>query len=275
MSTTRGPTPVRAPQPALRPTAANLLRDLASSADPASFGRRLKRNLDPWQQQVLRSTHPRLLLNCCRQSGKSTVAAIKALHQAIYYPRSTTLLLSPTQRQSQELFRKVLAGYRYLNRPVPPSAENQMSLELTNGSRVISLPGNESTVRGYSAVDLLVVDEAAQVSDSLYKSARPFLAVSGGQLIALSTPFGQSGWWAAAWHADEPEAKHERWQRYRITADEVQRISLEFLAEERAELGEWFFRQEYFCEFQQDEYAVFSEADIQALAETTTRAWRL
>ncbi len=150
-----------------------------------------------------------------------------------------------------------------------------MSLALENGSRVISLPGNESTVRGYSAVNLLIVDEAAQVSDSLYKSARPFLAVSGGQLITLSTPFGQSGWWAQAWHADEPEAKHERWQRYRITADQCPRISPEFLEEERLELGEWYFRQEYYCEFMQDEFAVFREEDIAALANPELEEWKL
>ena len=47
----------------------------------------LMRNLglepDPWQVEVLESTHPRLLLNCCRQAGKSAVVAVLALTEAV------------------------------------------------------------------------------------------------------------------------------------------------------------------------------------------------
>jgi hypothetical protein len=65
-----------------------------------------------------------------------------------------------------------------------------LTLELVNGSRIVSLPENESGIRGFSGVNLLVIDEAARVDDSLYRSVRPMLAVSGGRLVALSTPFG-------------------------------------------------------------------------------------
>ena len=64
---------------------------------------------------------------------------------------------------------------------------------------MVALPGNEMTTRGYSDVGLLVVDEASRVSDELYYSIRPMLAVSGGRLIALSTPWGARGWFHAAW----------------------------------------------------------------------------
>ena len=51
---------------------------------------KLMRNLglepDPWQIEVLQSKHPRLLLNCARQAGKSTVVALLALTQAIWEP---------------------------------------------------------------------------------------------------------------------------------------------------------------------------------------------
>jgi hypothetical protein len=249
-----------------------LTKDLAFALDRVAWAQAIGWTLDPWQKQVLASDHPRLLLNCCRQSGKSTVAALLALHEAMYRPRSLTLLLSPSQRQSMELFRKVLAGYRYLNRPVPAEAENQMSLALENGSRVISLPGNESTVRGYSKPNLLIVDEAAQVPDAYYKSLRPMLAVSRGRLLALSTPFGMSGWWAEAWHQSNPI---EPWDKVMITAEQCPRIPKSFLEEERAALGEWWFLQEYMCQFMQDEFAVFREEDIAALSERTTKEWKL
>ncbi len=84
-----------------------LADDLAAALDPAMFARSVGIVPDAWQADVLRSTHPRVLMNCSRQSGKSLTAAMVALHAAIYQPGSLTLLLSPSQRQSAELFRVV------------------------------------------------------------------------------------------------------------------------------------------------------------------------
>src|SRR5215212_1500888 len=77
-------------------------------ADRAQFARSLSLDPDPWQEQLLRSEAPRGMLNCCRQSGKSTMAAVIALHRALTVPRSLVLCLAPALRQSQELFGKVL-----------------------------------------------------------------------------------------------------------------------------------------------------------------------
>jgi hypothetical protein len=246
----------------------SLAAELATSLDPVQLARRCSVDPDPWQAQVLRSNHPRLQLNCCRQSGKSTTAALLALHTAIYQPGSEILLVSPGQRQSSELFKKVLGFYRRLNRPVAPEAENQMSLALNNNSRVISLPGNETTIRTYTA-DVLIIDEASRVPDDLYTSVLPMLAVSNGRMVTMSTPFGVTGWWARAWH----DHTH-RWQRHRITADQCPRITPEMLADQLSELGEWAFRQEFYCEFMDDEFAVFREEDIQALA-ANIEEWKL
>src|SRR5262249_17822387 len=154
---------------------------------------------DPWQVAVVQSHSSRTLLNCCRQAGKSEVAAALALAMAMQEPGSLTLVLSPSLRQSAESFRKVLDLYRTCAAPVPTSAESALRLELTNGSRIVSLPGTEATVRGFSRVRLLVVDEASRVEDSLYFSVRPMLSISQGRLIALSTPFGKRGWFYKEW----------------------------------------------------------------------------
>jgi hypothetical protein len=213
---------------------------------------------DPWQRDVLRSTAPRMLLNCSRQSGKSTVTGILATHTALYEPGSLTLLLSPSLRQSGELFRKCLDVYRAAGRPVPADAENALSLELETGSRILSLPGREGTVRGFSGARLLVVDEAARVPDELYFAIRPMLAVSRGRLIALSTPFGTRGWWYEAWRSERA------WERYEVPATECPRISPAFLEEERQSMGEWWYQQEYFCRFLDAQDAVFRHEDILA-----------
>src|SRR5207302_4542199 len=76
---------------------------------------------------------------------------------------------------------------------------NADMLELKNMSRVVCVPCREETIRGFSDIDLLIIDEAARVPDNLYRAVRPMLAVSKGRLIALSTPYGQRGWFWNAW----------------------------------------------------------------------------
>jgi hypothetical protein len=219
-----------------------LATDLAGALDPVQLARQAGLEPDPWQADVLRSTAPRVLLNCCRQSGKSTTVATLSVHTAVYQPGALVLLLSPSLRQSVELFRKVTAVYQAAGEPVPAEAESVLRLELENASRIVALPGKEETIRGYSGVTLLVVDEASRVADGLYHAIRPMLSVSGGRLLALSTPFGKRGWWHQAW-------TEGAWERVEITAEQCPRISPAFLAEERASLPDWVYRQEYGCEF--------------------------
>jgi len=213
---------------------------------------------DAWQEQVLRSQANRISLLCSRQAGKSTVGAALALRTALLRPRAPVLLLSPSQRQSGELFRKVLDLFEGLGAPMGIVAQSALRLELSNGSRIISLPGDEKNIRCFSGVALIIIDEAARVADALYCSVRPMLAVSRGQLVALSTPFGKRGWFHDEWHGSGD------WERVRVTADECPRIPADFLAEERRALGERWFRQEYMCSWEDVIDAVFAYSDIQA-----------
>lgn len=251
------------------PASQALAGDLASALDPVVFARRAGMVPDPWQADVMRSRHRRMLLNCSRQSGKSTTTAIIALHQAIYVPGSLVLLLSPGLRQSSELFRKVAAAYTAIGESVPSTSETTLKLELANGSRILSLPASEATIRGYSAVSLLIVDEASRVSTELYSAVRPMFATSHGRLIALSTPWGKRGWWSDAWHGPED------WMRVQVTAMECPRISPAFLEEERRDLGSWWFDQEYGCQFLDAESAAFRSQDIEAAFKEDLETWQL
>jgi len=247
----------------------NIADDLRFALDPVAFARAAGIEPDDWQADVLRSSASRMLLNCSRQSGKSTITAALAVHTAIYDPGALVLLLSPSLRQSQELFKKCIAVYRGAGRPVPPAAESAMRLELDNGSRVVSLPGTETSIRGYSAVRLLIVDEAARVEDSLYLSVRPMLAVSAGRLIGLSTPFGTRGWWYEAWRGAEP------WERYEVPAPMCPRIPAAFLAEERRNIGEWWYAQEYECQFAEGQTSMFTRDEIDAAYTEEVSTWAL
>lgn len=245
------------------------LAQAAYTLDPVAWCRgALGLDPDPWQAEVLRSDAKRILLNCSRQSGKSTITAALALHTAIFQPGSLVLCLSPTLRQSGELFRNVSRFYG-VDPSIPSRSESALRLELENGSRIVSLPGQEQTVRGYAGVSLLVVDEAARVPDGLYYSVRPMLAVSDGRLIALSTPFGNRGWFYEAWHGSEA------WKKWKIPASKCPRISEEFLAEELRVLGSYWFQQEYECKFLDAQTQLLKKEDVERMFDEDVSAWQL
>lgn len=234
-----------------------LATDLAVALDAAAMMRAAGLEPDLWQAELARSRARAVLMLCSRQSGKSTTAAAMALHEALYHGPALVLLLSATLRQSQELFRTVTGIYAALGASMPETAQTALRLELANRSRIVSLPGTERTIRGYSGVRLLVIDEAARVPDDLYFTVRPMLAVSGGRLVALSTPWGKRGWFHHEYTEGGPG-----WQRVKVTAEECPRITAAFLAEERAALGDWWYRQEYLCQFVDTVDQVFTYEEV-------------
>src|ERR1700733_9557042 len=171
------------------------------------------------------------ILNCTRQWGKSTIAAAKAVHRAYTREKSLVLVASPTDRQSAELLRKAAEMVAFLGIRPRGDGDNETSLLLPNGSRIVGLPGMEGTTRGFSAVSLLLIDEAARVDDAMYKALRPMLAVGQGDLWLMSTPCGKRGFFYDAW-------QHEAgWEKVQVTATECARIRAEFLEEERGAMG--------------------------------------
>jgi Terminase large subunit, T4likevirus-type, N-terminal len=233
-----------------------LADDLRIAYDRVAFAVQLGIDPDSWQRELLRSGSERVLLNCCRQSGKSTMAGLIALHRALYRPGSLVLILAPAERQAKETFGKVAQAYRKLGHSVAPDSYRKLGMRLGNGSRIEALPGSEKTIRGFSGVDLRVLDEAARVDDGLYFAVRPMLAVSGGALIMLSTPAGRRGVFFEEW------TEGVGWERYEVPAEECPRISEAFLEEERRSLPRRVFDQEYRCVFVETEDAVFSFEDV-------------
>jgi hypothetical protein len=227
--------------------------------DPTVLASRAGIALDDWQADVMRFKGPQLILNCHRQSGKSTTIALKALWTALYGARALVLLLSPSLRQSRELFRKVTDVYRDLGCPIAPAVDNKLELELVNGGRIVSLPGTEATIRGFSAPKLVVMDEAAKIPTVLYTAVRPMLAISRGSLVLLSTPYGRRGFFHEEWTQGGPN-----WLRVQRTADRCPRVTAEWLAEERLHMEPWEYAQEYMCEFADTAGQFFLESDIEA-----------
>lgn len=234
--------------------------------DILHFARKVGVCPDPVQSAVLTSPHPRLILNCCRQWGKTTVTSIKAAHHALFQPGSTVLIASPTERQSTYLVNKCAAHLRALDIPVKFDNRHHTALKLTRyGSQIIGLPNQADTIRGFT-VDFLIVDEAARVPDELFTALRPMLITTGGNFWMLSTPNGRRGFFFD--HSSRSTGFNpsidSNFQLFTIPADQCPRISPALLEQERREMPPQLFAQEYLCSFGDSAHAVFPEPDIRA-----------
>jgi hypothetical protein len=240
----------------------NLTADLRTALDPAQLLRAAGLQPDPFQEEICRSAQDTLVL-VSRQGGKTTAAGCAAAHRALYQPGSTIVIIAPIQKQAVEVRR---TAEQFLRAAVPglePTSSTETRIELANGSRIIALPSEPHTIRGY-AVHLLIIDEAARVTDEVFTAALPMLVVTGGRIIALTTPSGPQGWFYHAYM----DGSH-KWKRIRLRADECNRIPAAQLARDRSLMTEARFAAEYECEFSDAIGAVFHSSHVYAARDTT------
>lgn len=231
--------------------------DLAYGSDPVLWAREvLGFHPDPWQAQLLRSRSRKIILNCSRQSGKSSTCAALGLHESIYRRPSFGLVIAPSQDQSSELMMKFDEFRGAVELPSDYlDTDTKLAVKFANGNRFVARPGSEKTARSFSAVTLLLEDEASRVLDPLYNSVRPMLAVSSGRHILMSTPFGKRGHFFHIW-----DEQKDLWEWYEIPAEMCPRITKEFLEEERR-INPWF-EQEYHCAFLEQVDSVFTYEQV-------------
>ena len=198
-----------------------------------------------------------LILNCCRQWGKSTTAAIMAAHELLYGRKNAlVVVIAPCKDQSAETVRKIRNFLIEAGQEVRGDGMHDNSILLGNGSRALALPGTDDSTRGYTAATMLIVDEAARVGEGIYGAVRPCLATTNGRTILLSTPNGRRGFFYDAW-SREPD-----WDRISIKVEDCPRISREFVEKERRRMDDNYFRQEFQCEFHASDTQYFAPDDI-------------
>jgi hypothetical protein len=220
--------------------------------------------LDPYQRLVLASPHRRKICLVSRQGGKGVVGTLTVAEKMIGDPGSKTIILTPTEEQSKRLLSRIKEGYARLSNAPRVITDTAKEFHLINGSRAYAMPGSETSVRGIEAVHLLIVDEAAFVPDPLYAAVRPFMATTDGAELDLSTAHGRRGWFYGAYvRATTPPVPGHLFA-IRVTAPEIPRISPEFLANERSELGDFVYCQEYMVEFVDDEMQLYATDLVEA-----------
>lgn len=228
--------------------------------NPRTFAEtRLGFHPEPQQIPVFEARTGKVILCCNRQFGKSTTIAAIALHRAYCHPGSLLVILAPTLRQSNELLLKVRKFLGSLDIRQRTDGFNAVSLFFPNGSRIVAAPANPDTIRGFSSVSMMLIDEAARVSDEVFEAATPMLARSNGDIWLMSTPKGRTGFFHDIWHSTDPD-----WTRIHSTAADCPRIPAAFLESERATKPAAVFDEEYMCIFQDTHDQYFASDDIAA-----------
>src|SRR4029077_14071381 len=219
----------------------NKTREIAYRIDPVLWVREIL-GVTPatWQETFLRA--PRgasILALTARQVGKTTTAAWAIAHFMRFTPGSLSVIACPAQRQSAEAVRRVREGL--IKAGVELESDNVYALELTNGSRVLALPGSDDSIRGLTVDGWIVADEAARLPNDLIAALRPMRARRPEARFAmLSTAWSRTDPFWTAWAGDE-----QSWIRLKATADEIEIFSPEFLEQERSNLGNDAFKREY------------------------------
>jgi len=228
---------------------------------PQQFCETIQFDPDPWQLDLLNliasDTPERILANVCRQGGKTQTAAVCSVYHVLTGANRTVVIISPSMRQSQYMFRRIMQVYRAANRPIRAVSETALQLRLENNSWIIGLPSSEDTVRGLTA-SLLWVEEASRCSDTLINAALPFVAtVPNAKICMMSTPAGQRGMWYTEW------AKGVGYKKILVNADQCPRISRSFLDSQLEMMGPRYYAQEYYNSFESNEASIFRHEVIQ------------
>lgn len=214
-----------------------------------------------WQREMLGETRDTVLIKG-RQVGATEVASGLVVHTAMHKPGSTSVVVSPSLRQSTEVTRRARLGLWQLG--VSLRQDSVSLLRLDNGARIVSLPGSARGIRGYAA-DLVIIDEAAFVSEDAFVAARPMTAATKGRTVIQSTPGAPVG----RFH-ELVMRLPDGWAFMRVRSDEASNVDPAFLERERRDLPPDLFSQEYMAEFGTGGAGLFTTEMIDSMFEEVT-----
>lgn len=229
---------------------------------------------DKWQQEIL-DYDGHILVKTGRQVGKTETFAAKISQYMLRNPNSRIIVVSLTEDQAQLMIIMVLNYLERHNKPMIAKGTKKPTkgrIFLKNGSMVLARPvGNTGdAVRGFTG-DVLVVDEASKMPEMMWAAAKPVLMTMGGQIWMCSTPFGKQGYFYECW-----VNKNNKYKVFNITSETVvkerpiseswtierRKGAIRHLEEEKLEMSELEYAQEYLGQFIDDLRQLFSDKII-------------
>lgn len=234
--------------------------------DPVYFVENvLNLELHKAQKKILECDSRFISIRAARRFGKSFIFSSFAVWKIATHSNYRVMIVSKAMRQSTEMFGNV----KWMVNASPMAAsiiqETQTLIKFSNGSSIQCLPGgNGDSIRGFT-IDLILVDEAAYVRDSLFAAIAPMIISTNGSIVQISTPNTNSG---EFWRSQQPESEYKA---FHFTHDDAifedgrPLVDPEELEREKIRCGgadspEWL--REYRAEFGSSEGAFFGDEGI-------------
>lgn len=219
--------------------------------------------LFPWQTQVIRElqnhwkgyTH---VVKSKRQCGKSTMLETILIQTAINRQKSCSICVSPTLEQARKLYNEV----KNVIKPTKLYSKHndlQLLIMLKNASTIFFKSAEQKEgLRGFKC-DLLCVDEAAYIPDSVYFGELvAWTNVRQAPIILCSTPRHKTGFFYKYYMlgaGNEPNIFSYNWSEF----DTSELLPDEKLEQYRKEMPAAQFKTEFLGEFLDNEGGVFGE----------------
>jgi hypothetical protein len=228
--------------------------------------------LDDWQKEAL-EYEGNLLLCTGRQVGKTFIMSRKASEYMIKHKGSKIIVCSLTEDQAQLMIVMVLSyleqNYKFLIKKPYSKNVTKNKIVLTNGSSIVARPvGNTGdAVRGFTG-DVLILDEASRFNEFIFTASKPTLLTTGGKIWMCSTPFGKQGYFyecylnkskrfkvieTNSWDVVNTRPISEVW------TENKRAEAIRFLEDEKKDMSELQFAQEYLGKFAEDLLQFFSD----------------
>jgi len=216
-----------------------------------------------YQAEFLRDLSKRIVLRWSRQAGKTTCIALRAIWFAVGHPRTLTLIVAPTLRQSMIMSDRILDFLGSLTkeqRYVLVGKLQRTTVLFLNGSRIVALPNSPQLLRGYTAAQVITDESGFFKDDKLvfYNVLYPMLATTDGTLIASSTPWSKDSVFYRMCQSSD-------YSKHTVTCEDVVRnglIKQSFVDEMRSQLPSERFRREFMSEFAEEADAWLSQSLI-------------
>jgi len=214
-----------------------------------------------YQRRLLCDRSKRIVGCWGRQSGKTTTIAARTIHLAYSHPNTTTLIISPSLRQSMIMFDRILE-FIYSSSILPKSVvrKTRTIIRLTNGSKIVALPCSKHLLRGYTAKCIICDEAAFMPEDVITQIIFPMISTTRGTAIFLSTPWGRDHFFYRAFMNPD-------YSVHKVKSSECPLITDDFLSEMRSNMTEDAYKMEYEAEFVEALNCYFSQDLIRRCVE--------
>lgn len=231
----------------------------------------MKIKLDKWQQEILEDEENHILLAKGRRIGATHLFAIKAVEwiktHHNNHPTSQIVCSSITSDQAQLI---IAFATNYAEKEYPKlmgkgknkPTLNRLILKVKGERRILlAKPVGDTgkSARGFEG-QVLMVDEGGFQPDLFFNAAKPILATTGGKIWMFGTFDGREGYfwknYEKAVIKKDPKARFKVWEMNTETVARERPISeswtkeqrkelIEFLQEEKEDMSEMAYAQEY------------------------------